>query len=119
VKKATIIVAHPDDETLWAGGTILAYPEWIWGVFSLTRRSDPDRSVRFNQALSYFGASGEMDDLNDGPGQKQLSSDRVKGAILKLIGEESGHNLIITHGPEGEYTRHLRHEEVSKAVTEM
>ena len=25
-----VIVAHPDDETLWAGGIILMYPEANW-----------------------------------------------------------------------------------------
>jgi len=25
-KTVAIIVAHPDDETLWAGGTILSHP---------------------------------------------------------------------------------------------
>lgn len=28
IKTVGIIVAHPDDETLWAGGTILQHPEW-------------------------------------------------------------------------------------------
>jgi LmbE family N-acetylglucosaminyl deacetylase len=27
-KNVAIIVAHPDDETLWAGGTILNHPYW-------------------------------------------------------------------------------------------
>ena len=29
-----MIVAHPDDETLWAGGTILKHPEWHWETWS-------------------------------------------------------------------------------------
>ena len=28
-------------------------------------------------------------------------------------------DLIISHNPSGEYTRHIRHEEVSKAVIEL
>ena len=28
-------------------------------------------------------------------------------------------DLIITHNPTGEYTRHIRHEEVSKAVIKL
>lgn len=32
--KALLIYAHPDDETLFAAGLMLAYPEWEW---SLTR----------------------------------------------------------------------------------
>jgi len=26
-ENASVIVAHPDDETLWAGGTIMMHPE--------------------------------------------------------------------------------------------
>jgi hypothetical protein len=35
--KAAIIVAHPDDETIWSGGLILKKPEWQWTVLSLCR----------------------------------------------------------------------------------
>ena len=119
MKKSTIIVAHPDDETLWAGGTILSHPEWNWKIFTLTRRGDPDRSSKFEKALSYFGASGGMNDLNDDPDQPPLDPARVKKAVLELIKETPGREIVITHGPKGEYTRHLRHEEVSSAVTEM
>jgi len=32
-KSAAVIVAHPDDETLWAGGTILSHPHGIGLLF--------------------------------------------------------------------------------------
>ena len=118
MNRARLIVAHPDDETLWAGGTVIAHPEWDWRIFSLTRRSDPKRSSRFHRALSYMGASGAMEDLSDVPGQKPIASDKVKRAILGLLGKERKFDLIITHGPRGEYTRHIRHEEVCSAVTD-
>lgn len=35
--KAAIIVAHPDDETIWSGGLILKKPEWQWTVLSPCR----------------------------------------------------------------------------------
>jgi hypothetical protein len=38
---AAVIVAHPDDETLWAGGMILTHPGYNWFVASLCRKSDP------------------------------------------------------------------------------
>ena len=51
VKSVAVIVAHPDDETLWAGGTILSHPEWKWFIVSLCRGNDQDRSVRFITSL--------------------------------------------------------------------
>jgi hypothetical protein len=39
----------------------------------------------------------------------------VQETILSLL-PRSDFDLILTHGPRGEYTRHRRHEEVSRAV---
>ena len=51
-KSIAVIVAHPDDETLWAGGTILSHPANNWFVVSLCRASDKDRSTRFYNTLN-------------------------------------------------------------------
>ncbi len=118
IKKALIIVAHPDDETLWAGGTILSHPSWKWLVVSLTRESDKERSENFKKALNVFGANGKMGDLDDGPEQMPLSMDEVKDNILSLLNERR-FDVIITHHPAGEYTRHLRHEETAVAVIHL
>ncbi len=117
-KSVAIIVAHPDDETLWAGGTILNHPLWHCFIVCLSRASDAERAARFYQALKVLGADGIMGDLDDGPEQKPLAEKEVEQAILGLL--PSKHfDLIISHNPSGEYTRHLRHEEVSKAVIQL
>jgi LmbE family N-acetylglucosaminyl deacetylase len=110
-----VIVAHPDDETLWAGGMILMHPEWDCKVFSLCRASDPDRAPKFYQALLKLGVSGHMEDFDDRAEQIPLSESEVQQAILNYI-DNCHFDLILSHGPQGEYTRHRRHEEVSKAV---
>jgi len=46
-----VIVAHPDDETLWAGGTILMRPEAKWIIITLCRKDDSDRAPRFHRAV--------------------------------------------------------------------
>ena len=117
-KKVAIIVAHPDDETLWAGGTILSHPSWQFFIVCLCRKNDKDRAPKFFNALSVLGARGIMGDLNDGPEQTPINENEVEQAILQLI-PDTDFNLIITHHPKGEYTRHLRHEEISKAVINM
>ncbi len=114
-ESALIVVAHPDDEILWAGGTMLLHPETRWTVAALCRRADPDRAPRFRAVLEYLGASGVLGDLDDGPEQTPLSRAVVMDAARALVGDSYA-DLILTHGIAGEYTRHRRHEEVGAAV---
>jgi LmbE family N-acetylglucosaminyl deacetylase len=118
LKNIVIIVAHPDDETLWAGGTILDNPDWNCLILTLCRRSDPDRSLRFYNAVKVLNCKGVMGDLDDGPDQRPLDESEVEKAILELL--PSKHfDLIITHNPAGEYTRHRRHEETGRSVISL
>jgi LmbE family N-acetylglucosaminyl deacetylase len=117
-KTVAIIVAHPDDETLWAGGTILNHPNWHCFILSLCRASDKNRVPKFYNALKILEAEGNMADLDDGPLQKPLDSNLVTGAIMEGLPSYS-YDLIISHDPKGEYTRHLRHEEVGEAVIRL
>lgn len=117
-KSAAVIVAHPDDETLWAGGTILSHPEWKWYIICLCRRNDEDRSIRFYNALKFLKSEGNMGDLDDSPEQRPLQQNEVEEAILKLL-PANHFDLIISHSPIGEYTRHLRHEEAGRAVINL
>lgn len=110
-----VIVAHPDDETLWAGGTMLMHPDSCWTVATLCRGSDPDRAPKFHRALEHYGAKGVMGDLDDEPEQRPLHMVDVEDAILKLLPSDR-YDLVLTHGLWGEYTSHRRHEEVSRAV---
>jgi LmbE family N-acetylglucosaminyl deacetylase len=116
--RAAVVVAHPDDETLWCGGYILTHPQFRWRVVTLCRASDPDRAPKFRQVLRQLGAEGEMADLDDEPDQVGLPIEQVRETIVQLLSGES-YNLILTHGPKGEYTQHRRHEECCQSVVEL
>jgi len=117
-KTVAVVVAHPDDETLWAGGTILSQPSWRCFIITLCRASDGDRAPKFFRALGRLGAEGKMGDLDDGPEQVPLTEDELDETILGLL-PQTHFDLIISHNPAGEYTRHRRHEEIGRAVIRL
>jgi len=118
IKTVALIVAHPDDETLWAGGTILNHPFWKCFIVCLCRGSDKERAPKFFETLKILNAGGIMGDLDDGPEQNPLDENDVEKAIMKLL-PSTPFDLIITHNSTGEYTKHRRHEETNKAVLSL
>jgi LmbE family N-acetylglucosaminyl deacetylase len=117
-KAVAVIVAHPDDETLWAGGTILNQSHWRCFIITLCRASDGDRAPRFYRALERLGADGKMGDLDDGPEQTPLAKSETEETILQLL-PQTHFDLVISHSPMGEYTRHRRHEEIGRTVIRL
>ena len=113
-----VVVAHPDDETIWTGGTLLQHPNWNLMVVSLCRGDDPDRAPKFFRAVSEFKAEAYIGKLDDGPAQKPLPQSEVEQTILSLLPQKD-FDIVMTHSPYGEYTRHLRHEETSQAVVAL
>ena len=59
-----------------------------------------------------------MADLDDGPEQTPLTAGQLQETIVHLL-PATHYDLILTHGPKGEYTRHRRHEECSQSVVEL
>ncbi|MDH4214214.1 MAG: PIG-L family deacetylase [Candidatus Thorarchaeota archaeon] len=115
---AALIVAHPDDETIWAGGTVLKHSDWHWTIASLCRGSDRDRAPKFIRAVQQLGGVSEIGDIDDGPEQLPLSEDDVQQTVLSLL-PQLYFDIILTHSPNGEYTRHRRHEETGTAVASL
>lgn len=115
---AAVVVAHPDDETLWCGGYILTHPEFLWRIVTLCRATDPDRAPKFHRLLQTLGAEGEMADLDDGPDRAPVPIKQVQETTVRLLAGTS-YKLVLTHGPNGEYSRHRRHVECCQTVVEL
>ena len=94
------------------------HPGSKWTIVTLCRASDSDRCPRFFQAIELLNAFGQMGDLDDGPQQRPLAEPLVENTVLSLLPREQ-FDLIITHGPAGEYTTHLRHNETARAVSDL
>lgn len=91
------------------------HPEANWTIVTLCRKSDPDRSAKFFNVMKVLGAAGAMGDIGDGPEQIPHDRRNLQNTILDLL-PSCKFDLIITHGPWGEYTRHIKHEETGKEV---
>jgi LmbE family N-acetylglucosaminyl deacetylase len=113
-----VLVAHPDDETLWAGGTLLMKRAWAPFVLGACRKSDSDRAPKFFRVLSQLGAQGTLADLDDGPLQSPLADSTLERTLLESL-PSTRFDRIVTHSPLGEYTRHRRHEEVACAALRL
>lgn len=103
-----MIVAHPDDETLWAG-CHLAEDNYL--VVCLTNGDNKTRSLEFANALTISNDKFIMleypDTINGVKNDWSEYSEQIASDIDVLINYKDW-DIIVTHNPEGEYG-HLHH----------
>jgi LmbE family N-acetylglucosaminyl deacetylase len=102
-----LVVAHPDDETLWFGGLLITNPgDWTVICASIPRR-DPVRATKFLGACERLGARGRVLPWTESEAVEPLEH-------LDEI-DLSPYSCVVTHNAVGEYG-HLHHRVVHSHV---
>lgn len=118
LKSVAIIVSHPDEETLWAGGTILSHPFWKCFVVCLSKANDPELAPRFYNALKMLKSEGVMGNLDEIGEKKSINEKQLERSIIQLL-PDTHFDIIITHNSFGEKPDNQQHEAVNKSVIKL
>lgn len=116
--KKLIIVAHPDDETLWAGAHMA---EDDYFIVCVTNGNNNVRSKEFKSILEASKDKGVILSYPDKAFGKRDDWNNVKENIIddltKII-EGNDWEHIVTHNPDGEYG-HQHHIMINEFVTDI
>ena len=111
-----MIIAHPDDESLW-GGVHLSKSDYL--VVCVTCGSDKEREKEFEKAIGEFGNKGISLNFPDVTNNKidnwSKNYYEIEKELKKIINYKDW-NMIVTHNPIGEYD-HIHHRMISTMVT--
>lgn len=113
-----MIIAHPDDESLW-GGAHLAKQDYL--VVCVTCGVVEERKDEFEKAMNEFGnryiSLGYPDKTNNERDNWASVYYKIK-KDLKTIVDYKDWNMIVTHNPDGEYD-HQHHKMLSTMVSQI
>lgn len=113
-----MIVAHPDDETIWGGKHLL---EGNYLVVCLTNADNPTRHKEFNDVMKASHNQGIILSYPDKVNNHRDDWRKVRGTIEKDIStllNAKDWKRIVTHNPDGEYG-HIHHKMTSSIVSEI
>ena len=107
--KAVAFIAHPDDETIWMGGTLLAHKEWNWKIFVATHNGSDERGKEFISAIEKYKYQYGVTNLeiefteimHDTQDSSKLNKDEIKHKLDQI--DLSSFDIFFTHNIDGEY----------------
>jgi len=114
--KNLMIVAHPDDETLWGGANLI---KDSYFVISLTNNYNLIRANEFMQIMNFTNNSGLLlnyPDFQDGIIDNWSNVEEGIIKDLTIILNYKYWEKIVTYGPDGTYG-HIHHKKTYEFVT--
>ena len=116
--ESLMIVAHPDDETIWGGSHLI---NGNYTVLCITNGNNKKRKKEFMKVLEKTHSKGIILSFPDKTKGKRDNWKSCKKDIQREIKKEidsKDWDKIVTHNPDGEYGK-LHHQMVSDMVTKV
>ncbi|MDD5164411.1 MAG: PIG-L family deacetylase, partial [Patescibacteria group bacterium] len=134
--RVLLLVAHPDDETIFCGGTMLLYPYCQWAVVCMTDGPGNAPREEFEKAIEKFKKLGVNIISYLWLGQEKFKKTKKEMSEAEKRVIESGNNtlrlkwkteieqcnfnpdIVITHNERGEYG-HIDHKELHLIIKSL
>jgi len=134
--RAVVIVAHPDDESLFMGGTIAEMRRWRWTILCVTdcdTRYNKKRCSELEMVCRFYRKNGVAVDAEKlGIRKRKAAAKRpgiqkyrgflrpaaVSAAVGRYLKEDGPFDIVFTHNRTGEYG-HASHIAVHRAVRRL
>jgi len=120
---ALVITAHPDDESLFMGGTIAEFKKWRWQILCVTDCDKRHNKIRRNELLGACGIykkhGSKVEPFMLGILKKngRFSKAEIIRSIKDFLRGSNGPDIVFTHSKTGEYG-HKTHKLVHDAAVE-
>ena len=124
--KILFVIAHPDDESLWIGGTLSFLsqrPEVETYVICATGAQDQHRAQEFEAAINIAGVKNWFignEDIPKSGGIPLSDTTRALSNGINQFGIQMGDfDLIVTHSFYGDEHLHCQHSQLFQIMYEM
>ena len=109
-----MVVAHPDDESLFGGGQLIT--EGNWKVVCVTNGDNPIRRAEFERVMFITYSRFEIWEYYDEQ-FTPLEEEELEEDLTRVVNEHKWEK-IVTHNSDGEYG-HLHHKQIHQIMKKI